>query len=285
MWKRSTVNRPNCFPITARLLERKDIDGVIVGTPDHWHALNLIHAVEAGKDAYCEKPISHDIIEAKTMDAAVKHYNKIVQVGTWQRSTAEFHSAVEYVRSGKLGKVVLARAWKVEERGAGKAMPTTPPASLDFNTWVGPAAMFPYQANKVHNNWRWFFNTGTGKTGDWGVHMIDIALLGMSKDTDLVMPTEVTAYGGKTHFLNDDREAPDTVQAIMRFKDPDFMLHWQTGQDYPGVPITARNGWARTAEPCASGVAGGKSSTRRANRCPKSAFPPPTTTGKTGWTA
>ncbi len=227
---------PELFSDYRKMLERKDIDGIIVGSPDHWHALNLIHTVEAGKDAYCEKPISHDITEAKAMDAAVKHYNKIVQVGTWQRSRSEFHSAVEYVRSGKLGKVVLARAWKYEERGAGKATPTTPPSTLDFDMWVGPAAMFPYQSNKVHNNWRWFFNTGTGKTGDWGVHMIDIALLGMSKDTDLVMPTEVTAFGGKYFFTDDDREAPDNVQAIMRFKDPDFVLHWQTGRDYPGRP-------------------------------------------------
>ena len=227
---------PDLYSDYRKMLERKDIDAVIVGTPDHWHALNVIHAVEAGKDAYCEKPISHDITEAKTMDAAVAHYKKIVQVGTWQRSTSQFTTAIDYVRSGQLGKIVRARAWKVEERGAGRALPTTPPASLDFDTWTGPAAAFPYAVNRVHNNWRWFFNTGTGKTGDWGVHMIDIALLGLSKGTDLVMPTDVSTYGGKWSFIDDDREAPDTVDAVLRFQNPDFLLTWETGKDQPVRP-------------------------------------------------
>ncbi len=227
---------PDLYGDYRKMLERKDIDAVIIGSPDHWHALMLIHAVEAGKDAYCEKPISHDITEARAMDAAVKHFGKIVQVGTWQRSTSEFTSAINYVRSGKLGKIVRVRAWKVEERGAGRATTNEPPASLDFNMWTGPAAAFPYASNRVHNNWRWFYNTGTGKTGDWGVHMIDIGLLGMSTDTDLVMPTEVSAYGGKWSFVNDDREAPDTVNAVMRFKDPDFLLTWETGKDQPDHP-------------------------------------------------
>jgi predicted dehydrogenase len=227
---------PDLYGDYRKMLERKDIDAVIIGSPDHWHALNLIHAVEAGKDAYCEKPISHDITEAKSMAAAVKHYNKIVQVGTWQRSTDVFTNALNYVRSGKLGKIVKVRAWKVEERGAGRGVVTTPPPNLDFEMWTGPAAAFPYAANHVHNAWRWFKNTGTGKTGDWGVHMIDIGLLGMSTDTDLVMPTEVCAFGGKFSFVDDDRDTPDTVEAIMKFKDPDFLLHWETGKDQPGRP-------------------------------------------------
>jgi predicted dehydrogenase len=225
---------PDTYGDYRKMLERKDIDAVVIGTPDHWHALNLIHTLEAGKDAYCEKPISHDITEAKSMAAAVKRFNKIVQVGTWQRSTSEFTSAVNYVRSGKLGKIVKVRAWKLEERGAGRGMQTPPPANLDFNMWTGPAAAFPYAANHIHNSWRWFMNTGTGKTGDWGVHMIDIGLLGMSKDTDMVMPVEVSAFGGKFGFVDDDRDTPDTVQAIMRFKDPDFLLHWETGRDNMG---------------------------------------------------
>ncbi len=227
---------PDLYGDYRKMLERKDIDGVIIGTPDHWHALNLIHAVEAGKDVYCEKPISHDITEAKSMAACAKHFNKIVQVGTWQRSTQDFTSAIDYVRSGKLGKVVKVHCWKVEERGAGRGKAEPVPANLDFEMWTGPAAAFPYMANHVHNAWRWFKNTGTGKTGDWGVHMIDIGLLGVSKDTDLVMPTEVSAYGGKFTFIDDDRDVPDTVQAIMRFKNPDLLLHWETGKDQPGRP-------------------------------------------------
>jgi predicted dehydrogenase len=228
--------KPEIYKDFRKLLERKDIDAVIIGTPDHWHALPLIMAVEAGKDAYCEKPISHDIVEAKAMDGAVKHFNKIVQVGTWQRSTREFTDAVAYVRAGKLGKVVLCRAWKTDPYHVGQEATTSPPSSLDYDFWTGPAAMVPYAANHLHVNWRWFLNYGSGMTGDWGVHMMDIALLGMSKDTDMVMPTEVTSYGGKLAYPNDDRTAPDTVESIMKFTNPDFVLHWATSRDHPGKP-------------------------------------------------
>lgn len=228
--------KPEAFKDFRKLLERKDIDAVVIGTPDHWHALPLVLACEAGKDAYCEKPISHDITEARAMDGAVRHFKKIVQVGTWQRSNREFTDAVAYVRAGKLGKIVLARAWKTDTAVAGKETPSTAPSGLDYDWWTGPAAMVPYAPNHVHGNWRWFLNYGTGMTGDWGVHMMDIALLGLSKDTDLVMPTHVTSYGGRYAYPDDSRTAPDTVQSIMRFKDPEIVFHWETGRDHPGRP-------------------------------------------------
>jgi len=228
--------KPTIYRDFRKMLERKDINAVIIGTPDHWHALPLIMACEAGMDAYCEKPISHDITEAKAMDAAVKHFKRIVQVGTWQRSTHEFTNAISYIRSGKLGKIVVARAWKTDGYQVGKAQITTPPANLDYDMWNGPAALMPYATNHLHSVWRWFLNYGTGMTGDWGVHMMDICLLAMSQNTDLVMPTEVTTYGGKLAYPNDDRTAPDTVQSIMKFRDPDFVMHWETGRDYPGKP-------------------------------------------------
>ncbi|MCH8273548.1 MAG: Gfo/Idh/MocA family oxidoreductase [Armatimonadetes bacterium] len=227
---------PAVYRDFRKLLEDKDIDAVIVGTPDHWHALNFILACEAGKEVYCEKPISYNIVEAKAMAAAAKKYNRIVQVGTWQRSKPEFTDAVDYVRSGKLGKVVLCRAWITDGFRAGRQTPTTPPDGLDYDFWTGPAELVPYKPNHVHFNWRWFLNTGSGMTGDWGVHMIDIALLGMSKSNDLVMPEKVSCYGGRWAFPDDDRTAPDTVEAIMHFKDPDFVLHWFFGRDHPGKP-------------------------------------------------
>jgi predicted dehydrogenase len=228
--------KPGIYSDFRKMLERKDLNGVIIGTPDHWHALPLILACEAGLDAYCEKPISHDITEAKSMDAAVKHFKKIVQVGTWQRSTSEFTSAVDYVRSGKAGKIILVRAWKTDDFRVGNVAPSTPPSNLDYEMWNGPAAFMPYAPNHVHSNWRWFLNYGTGMTGDWGVHMMDIALLGMSQTTDLPMPVEVTSFGGKLAYPDDGRTAPDTVQTVMKFKNPDFILHWQTGRDFPGRP-------------------------------------------------
>jgi predicted dehydrogenase len=227
---------PTIFRDYRKMLERKDIDAVIVGTPDHWHALNLIHAVEAGKDAYCEKPISHDIVEANSMVAAAQHYKRVVQVGTWQRSTKEFTDAIAYIRAGKLGKVVLCRAWITDNAHVGHQAPSNPPSNLDYDFWMGPAKTMPYAPNHVHGNWRWFMQYGGGMSVDWGVHMIDIALLGMSKDQDLVMPTTVSAVGGQYAILGEDRDAPDTLEAVYKFNNPDFVLQWSILRDHPGKP-------------------------------------------------
>ncbi|MFI5384702.1 MAG: Gfo/Idh/MocA family protein [Fimbriimonadales bacterium] len=237
--------KPEVFHDYRKMLERKDINAVIIGTPDHWHALNLIHAVEAGKDCYCEKPISHDITEAKSMVAAAQHYKRVVQVGTWQRSTKEFTDAIAYIRAGKLGKIVLCRAWITDGSHVGRQQPSTPPKNLDYDFWVGPAKMVPYAPNHVHGNWRWFMNFGGGDSVDWGVHMMDIALLGMSKDQNLPMPTTVSAAGGQLAILGEDRDAPDTVEAIYRFTGSvngqpesanDWVLHWSILRDHPGKP-------------------------------------------------
>lgn len=228
--------KPDFYRDYREMLDRKDIDAVIIGSPDHWHALQLIHACEAGKDIYCEKPISHNITESKAMVAAKHKYGRVVQVGTWQRSNAEFTNAIKYVRSGKLGKIVHCRAWIADGTRIGKQKVSEPPAGLDYDAWIGPAEMVPYQSNKVHWNWRWVMNTGGGLTTDWGVHMMDIALLGMSKSQDLVMPTRVAATGGQWAILDDDRDAPDTIESILTFEDPDFAMTWSVLRDHPGKP-------------------------------------------------
>lgn len=228
--------KPEIYRDYRKMLERKDVDAVIVGSPDHWHALHFIHACQAGKDSYCEKPVSHNIVEALAMAEAAKKYKRVVQVGTWQRSTKEFTDAIAFIRAGKLGKVVLCRAWITDGFKAGVQKASTPPAGLDYDAWIGPATMVPYKPNHVHFNWRWFMNTGGGMSTDWGVHMMDIALLGMSKDQNLVMPDECTAVGGNWAITGDDRDAPDVTEAIYRFSDPDFAMHWSIGRDHPGKP-------------------------------------------------
>lgn len=228
--------KPSVYKDYRKMLERKDINAIIVGTPDQWHALNLIHTVEAGKDSYCEKPISHNITEAVAMMNATKYHKKIVQVGTWQRSTREFTDAIAYIRSGKLGKIVSCRAWITDGFRAGRHQPESVPKGLDYDFWIGPAAMVPYVPSRVHFNWRWFMNTGSGMSGDWGVHMIDIALLGMSKSNDLVMPTEIHSIGGQWAITDDDRTAYDTNETIMKFNDPNFVLTWSVLRDHPGKP-------------------------------------------------
>lgn len=227
---------PDVYGDYRSMLDRKDIDAVIIGTPDHWHALNFIHACQAGKDSYCEKPLSHNLVESVAMSRAQAKHNRVVQVGTWQRSTKEFTDAIAYIRAGKLGKVTHCRAWIADGTRIGKVQPSPSPANLDYDMWIGPAKMVPYQNNKVHWNWRWVMNTGGGLTTDWGVHMMDIALLGMSKDQDLVMPTTVSAVGGQFAITDDDRDAPDTIEAVMRFNDPDFVMTWSVLRDHPGKP-------------------------------------------------
>jgi len=157
-------------------------------------------------------------------------------VGTWQRSTKEFTDAIEFIRSGKLGKIVLCRAWITDTAHVGHEAAGTAPQGLDYDYWVGPAKMTPYASNHVHFNWRYFMNTGGGMSTDWGVHMIDIALLGMSKDQDLVMPEVISAVGGQYAILGEDRDAPDTLEAVYKFKDPDFILQWSILRDHPSKP-------------------------------------------------
>ena len=229
-------HKPDVFHDYRKMLERKDIDAIIVGSPDHWHALNFIHTCEAGKDLYQEKPISHNITEARAMIAAQKRFNRVSQVGTWQRSDAEFTNSIAYVRAGKLGRVTHCRAWISDGTRIGKKQPVPVPSGLDYDFWIGPAKFVPYQENKVHWNWRWVLNTGGGLTTDWGVHMMDIALLGMSKGQDLVMPSEVSATGGQWALTDDDRDAPDSIEAVYKFKDPDWMMTWSVLRDHPGKP-------------------------------------------------
>jgi len=216
---------PKTYKDFRHVLERKELDAVIIGTPDHWHALPFIAACEAGKDIYCEKPISHSLVEARAMLGAARHFKRVVQIGTWQRSVKHFQEAVDYVHSGKLGQVCVCRAWCVTAfggwlKGLGHEQPQTPPASLDWDFWLGPAARTPYTPSRCHVNWRWFFNTGGGLMSDWGVHMIDIVLLGM-KESD---PIEVHAVGGN-FALDDDRDTPDTMQVVYKF--PKWVMNWE----------------------------------------------------------
>ncbi|MFN3649891.1 MAG: Gfo/Idh/MocA family protein [Armatimonadota bacterium] len=220
--------RPEMIKDFRKVIERKDIDAVVIATPDHWHALPTIYAAQAGKDMHLEKPICHNITEGRVMVNAVKRNKNVVQVGTWQRSTPEFVDAIDYIRKGRLGKVTVVRAWKTDDFRMGKNATKEPPRELDYDFWIGPAEMVPYTGKNTHFDWRWYWNYAAGMTGDWGVHMMDIGLLGMSPGTDLVMPTEVSAYGGKLAWPDDDRTTPDTHVAIMQF--PGFVFHWETGR-------------------------------------------------------
>jgi predicted dehydrogenase len=222
--------RPAEFKDFRQLLERTEINAVIIATPDHWHALPAVLACEAGKDVYLEKPIAHDIVEGCAIVNAAKKFNRVVQVGTWQRSVSHFINAIEFVRSGKMGKITVCRAWTLGGAAVGHEEPASPPPELDWDLWLGPAPKVPYRSNRCHVNWRWFFDYGAGLTGDWGVHMMAIVLLGMNQ----WHPLAVSSVGGKlVSGPKDDRDTPDTQMAIFQF--PDFVMNWEIHVGPPGL--------------------------------------------------
>jgi predicted dehydrogenase len=214
--------KPKAFKDFREVLDMKDVDAVMIATADHWHALPFIMACEAGKDVFCEKPISHDIYEGQMMVGAAKYYKRVSQINTWQRSVGFFQQAIEFVQSGGMGKVHVCRAWVKGGGGHGKNPITDPPAYLDWDFWCGPAPKNPYHA-KIHPGaWRAYYDYGSGMSGDWGVHMIDIVLLGMQATS----PLEVSSVGGKlVSGEDDDRTTPDTMMAIYKF--PDWVMNWE----------------------------------------------------------
>lgn len=216
-------NAPTLYADYRKLLENKDIDVVIVATPDHWHCLQMVDAVAAGKDVFVEKPLSNSIIEAQVMVAAAARYNKIVQVAQWQRSQKHFKDAVAFVQSGKLGNVTSTKAWMY--RGGTTPLPVVGdepvPAGVDYTMWLGPAQKKPFNRNRFHYEFRWFWDYAGGLMTDWGVHLIDMVLMGMKAD----MPRSVTASGGKYVFPADARETPDVMTAVYDFGN--FQMTWE----------------------------------------------------------
>ena len=215
--------KPKLYVDYRKMLENKDIDVVIIGTPDHWHCLILCDALEAGKHVYVEKPIGNSIAEINIMQKAVKKHGKIVQVGQWQRSQPHFVDAVNYLRTGKLGRIRACKSWSfVDWKGAVPKIPDSPvPEGVDYDMWLGPAPKRPFNKNRFHFTWRWYWEYAGGLMTDWGVHLIDYILYGMNK----AVPSSVMAIGGKYAFPDDDMVTPDTMTAAYDFKD--FIMTWE----------------------------------------------------------
>ena len=170
-------------PTTMRdyraILDDPSINAVIIATPDHWHAQPTIQACQAGKDVYVEKPVAHNVLEGRAMVEAARKYNRVVAVGTQQRSSENFQKAVEAVRSGVLGKVTWVQTWNYENispLGMGIHPDEPVPAGVDYDRWLGPASVRPFNRNRFHLLFRWFFEYAGGMMSDWGVHLNDIAL-------------------------------------------------------------------------------------------------------------
>jgi predicted dehydrogenase len=204
------------------LLDNKDIDAVIIATPDHWHALIMIHACQAGKDVYVEKPAGNSIGECRAMVAAQRRYNRVVQVGQWQRSQQHFRDAVDFIYSGQLGNIRTVKVWCYQGwmRPAPVVPDSEPPAGVDYAKWLGPAQKRPFNASRFHFNFRWFWDYAGGLMTDWGVHLLDYGLLGMKAPE----PKTVVSLGGKFAYPGLAQETPDTLTALYEFDN--FNLVW-----------------------------------------------------------
>jgi predicted dehydrogenase len=229
--EKQTGKRPLTYADFRQLLENKDIDAVIIGTPDHWHAIMMMMALEAGKHVYVEKPMGHSIEECNAMVKAAAKYPKLyVQVNMWQRSSKHWFEASEIVKSGQLGDVHLVKAWIY--KGYNTPYPYQPdseaPAHVDYDMWLGPAPKRPFNLNRYHYNFRWWWDYAGGAMTDWGVHLLDFALHGMDAD----MPLSISPGGGIYYHEPGTIETPDIQQAIYSY--PKHTMIWECGLN-PGM--------------------------------------------------
>lgn len=209
-----TGRAPILYDDYRRMLEDDDLDFVVIATPDHWHCLQMVHACQAGKDVYVEKPLGRTVAECDIMRRVAEKTGRVVQVGQWQRSSEHWQDAVAYLKSGTLGTIRHAKAWTY---GWGDRLPTEsnrePPEGVDYDMWLGPAPDHPFNPNRFHVTFRWYWDYAGGLMTDWGVHLLDYVMKGL----DLDHPQSVASMGGKYGFPDDAKETPDTQQALYEF--------------------------------------------------------------------
>tara|TARA_Y100000814_G_scaffold291742_1_gene268800 strand:+ start:52 stop:1392 length:1341 start_codon:yes stop_codon:yes gene_type:complete len=214
-------------PLLARRMEEvyanKDVDAVVVATPDHWHTPASILACQAGKDVYVEKPFSHNIWEGRKLVEAARKYRRIVQVGTQNRSAPYTLAARDYIQSGKLGDVRLVKVFNLKGGGPFHLGPSgSPPKGFSWKTWLGPAKPRPYHSRIFHAGWHYFWDYSGGDLADDGIHQLDLALMVMG---DPAAPAAVSASGGRMQHKGDDAEVPDVE--ILQYDYPGFVLTFE----------------------------------------------------------
>jgi predicted dehydrogenase len=239
-----TGKKPQLYKDFRKVLDNKDVDIVIIATPDHWHCLMTVMACQAGKDVYVEKPLANSIAECMSMVKAQQKYGRVVQVGQWQRSNQHWKDATDYVKSGKLGRIRMAKAWIYNgNKGSVPVVPDSPiPEGVDYDMWLGPAPIRPFNANRFHFTFRWYWDYAGGLMTDWGVHLIDMALVGMNAKT----PKSAVSMGGKFAYPADAMETPDTQTAIYEFND--FSLTWEHTIGISNAPYGRQHGVAFVGE-------------------------------------
>jgi predicted dehydrogenase len=216
-----------------RIYERKDVDAVGIATPNHWHALAAIWACQAGKDAYVEKPGSHNIFEGRKMVEAAHKYKRIVQHGVQLRSSEAIREAVQLLRDGVIGNVYMSRGLVFRWRPSiGRKQPGKAWDYLDWNLWQGPAQERQFSERYVHYNWHWHWDYGNGDVGNQGIHETDLCMWGLGVDT---LPTKITAMGGKFLF-DDDKECPEILTTLYHYPEQKKLIqfevrHWCTNRE------------------------------------------------------
>lgn len=214
---------PESYGDYRKVLDRQDIDAVIIGTPDHWHCLMVVDACSAGKDVYVEKPMANTIGECNIMVKAAKHYKRVVQVGQQQRDNKVFSDVMGLIKSGKIGKLRKINIWANFNYGLG-AIPkpdSDVPDGVDYNMWLGPAPLRPFNQNRFHGSWRHFWDYGGGLMSDWGVHLIDMGLWA----NDLIEgPETVITYAANLSRKTMHRDTFDTMNVV--FPKEDYVINW-----------------------------------------------------------
>jgi predicted dehydrogenase len=224
-------NQCEVFSDYRRLLDRKDIDAVVISTPDHWHALTTIHACQAGKDVYCEKPLSLTIVEGRKMVEAARAGNRIVQTGSQQRSAPEFRRACELVRNGALGKLQSILVGIPKCNHAGQPVPDSePPSGFDYDFWLGPAPQRPYNEKRVHYYFRFFWDYSGGQMTNFGAHHLDIAQWALGMDASGPVAVEGTGefHPQKWHEVTEKCRVTHTYAGGTKVI---------VGQEQAGIPV------------------------------------------------
>jgi predicted dehydrogenase len=207
-----------------QLIDRKDLDGIIVATPDHWHAIQTIAACKAGKDVYCEKPLSMTVKEGRAMVDAARSHKRIVQVGVHRRSTVAYTKIAEVIASGAIGKVTVARAYRLSNMfpsGIGSNKDSPPPADLNWDLWLGPRAERPFNATIAPYKFRWH-QLYSSQMGNWGVHYFDAIRWALGVEA----PTSVCTMGGN-FAVRDNRDIPDTAEAVFELPSGALLIFGQ----------------------------------------------------------
>jgi predicted dehydrogenase len=238
--RQKSKKKPKTYTDYREMLKQKDLDIVLIATPDHWHALTMIEAVKSGVDVYVQKPISVDIIEGQAMLAAARKYNRVVQVGTQRRSTPHLVEARDnFIKEGKLGKIALVETYcYYHMRAATNPPDTNPPENLDYEMWTGPAPMRPYNELAHPRRWRAFMEYGNGIVGDMCIHMLDMVRWMM----DLGMVKSVSSNGGILVAKNTKANISDTQTATFDFGDVKVVWQHRTW----GHPPDPKYPWGAT---------------------------------------